>query len=145
MHQFKQIEDGLYLGAQPSEQDLDELKRRGVQTVVDFRLPGETPAPRESMVNARGMAYVNIPVNKANLSTDQVDMLVRTMEETPGPYLFHCASGARAAMILALAEARKHHWTAERTFAEARRMGLDLQGMPEFAKFVTESTGKTSL
>lgn len=145
MNQFKQIEDGLYLGPQPSEQDLDELKRRGVQTVVDFRLPGETPTPRESMVNARGMAYVNIPVNKASLSSHQVDMLVRTMEEKPGPYLFHCASGARAAMILALAEARKHHWTAERTFAEARRMGFDLQGMPEFAKFVTESTGKTSL
>jgi uncharacterized protein (TIGR01244 family) len=145
MNQFKQIEEGLYLGAQPSEQDLEELKRRGVRTVVDFRLPGETPAPRESMVRARGMDYVNIPVNKASLSVDQVDMLVRTMEEKAGPFLFHCASGARAAMLLALAEARKHHWTAERTFEEAQRMGFDLQGMPEFAKFVIESTSKTSL
>lgn len=144
MNQFKQIEDGLYLGAQPSEQDLDELKRRGVQTVVDFRLPGETPAPREAMVNARGMTYVNIPVNKASLSADQVDMLVRTMEEKPGPYLFHCASGARAAMILALAEARKHHWSTQRTFEEAQRMGFDLQHMPEFARFVAESTAKFS-
>jgi uncharacterized protein (TIGR01244 family) len=100
--------------------------------------------PRESLVRARGMDYVNIPVDKASLSADQVDMLVRTMEEKPGPFLFHCASGARAAMLLALAEARKHHWTAERTLEEARRMGFDLQAMPEFAKFVSDSTAKNS-
>jgi protein tyrosine phosphatase (PTP) superfamily phosphohydrolase (DUF442 family) len=91
------------------------------------------------------MDYVNIPVDKASLSADQVDMLVRTMEEKARPFLFYCARGARAAMLLALAEARKRYWTAKRPFEEARRMGFDLQGMPEFARFVTASTSKTSL
>jgi protein tyrosine phosphatase (PTP) superfamily phosphohydrolase (DUF442 family) len=62
------------------------------------------------------------------------------MNEKPGPFLVHCATGARAAMLLALAEARKHGWTAERAFEEARNMGFDLRSSPEFSAFVVAAT-----
>lgn len=140
MRQFRKIADGIYIGAQPTEQDLQDCKRHGIGTVIDFRLPGETATPNAARVQACGMEYVNVPVNKARLSVGQVDDLVRAMEEKPGPYLVHCATGARAAMLLALAEARRHGWTAERTFEEASNMGFDLKASPEFSAFVVSAT-----
>jgi len=140
MHQFRKIADGIYIGAQPTEQDLQDCRQHGIRTVIDFRLPAETATPNAARVQACGMDYANVPVNKASLSVEQVDDLFKVMDEKPGPYLIHCATGARAAMLLALAEARKHGWTAERTFEEARNMGFDLKTSPEFSAFVVSAT-----
>ena len=140
MHQFREIADGIYLGAQPTEQDLQDCKRHGIRTVIDFRLPAETAGANAARVQACGMDYANVPVNKASLYVGQIDDLVKVMNDKPGPYLVHCATGARAAMLLALAEARKHGWTAERTFEETRKMGFDLKNSPEFSAFVVSAT-----
>jgi uncharacterized protein (TIGR01244 family) len=142
MDRFKQLEDSMLLGPQPTEQDLEQAKQRGIKTVIDFRLPSETPTPNAEAAARSGLGYANIPVNKASLSKEQIDELERVMREKEGPFLIHCASGARAAMLLALSWAKKNNWTAERTFEEARGMGFDLQTSPEFAKFVVEMTKK---
>ena len=42
MSQFKRVEDGIFIGPQPTEQDLQDAKQRGLRTVIDFRLPSET-------------------------------------------------------------------------------------------------------
>lgn len=62
------------------------------------------------------------------------------MEEKEGPFLIHCASGARAAMLLCLSKARKEQWDAERTFAEEKNLGYDLKDSPEFASFIQSET-----
>ncbi|MEC4718358.1 MULTISPECIES: beta-lactamase hydrolase domain-containing protein [Noviherbaspirillum] len=142
MDRFKQLEDSMLLGPQPTEQDLEQAKQLGIKTVIDFRLPSETPMPNAEVAARCGLGYANILVNKASLSKEQIDELDRVMREKEGPFLIHCASGARAAMLLALSRAKKNNWTAERTFEEARSMGFDLQTSPEFAKFVVEATTK---
>jgi len=140
MHQFKQIDENFYLGPQPTGEDLKQAKQRGVKTVIDFRLPNEPAAETESLAASSGLDYVNIPVNKTCLSIDQLDELDRAMQEQQGPFLIHCASGARAALLLSLYKGRAQHWTAERTFEEARKMGFDLHGSPEFSSFVRTVT-----
>lgn len=142
MGRFKQLEDSMLLGPQPTEQDLQQAKRRGIKTVIDFRLPSETPEPNADLASRNGLDYVNIPVNKASLSRGQIDDLDRAMQEKEGPFLIHCASGVRAALLLVLSKAKKNNWTAERTFEEACAMGFDLQNSPEFSKFVTEAVAK---
>lgn len=144
MHRFRKITDGMYIGAQPTEQDLQDCKRHGIRTVIDFRLPGETASSNGARVQACGMEYANVPVNKASLSVRQIDELVEVMNEKPGPFLVHCATGARAAMLLTLAESRKHGWTAEQAFEEARNMGFDLKSSPEFSAFVVSVTGSNT-
>lgn len=141
MHQFREIADGIYIGAQPTEQDLQDCKRHGIRTVIDFRLPAEMATSNAARVTAAGMNYANVPVNKASLAVGQIDDLLKVMDEKSGPFLVHCATGARAAMLLALAEARKHGWTADRVFEEARNMGFDLTSSPEFSAFVASATG----
>lgn len=140
MDRFQRIDEGMLLGPQPTEQDLQQARQQGIRTVIDFRMPGETPAPNARLAQASGLDYVNIPVNKQALSPEQIDELDRAMQERAGPFLIHCASGARAAMLLALRKARKNGWTASRTFDEARAMGFDIEGSPEFAAFVRAAT-----
>ena len=42
MSQFKRVEDGIFIGPQPTEQDIQEARQQGIRTVIDFRLPSET-------------------------------------------------------------------------------------------------------
>jgi len=141
MNQFKLLENGMLIGPQPTEGDLHQARQEGIKTVIDFRLPSETPKPNAELVARSGLDYVNIPVNKASLSADQVDTLNRTMRDKDGPFLLHCASGARAATLLVLSQARQNGWTAQRAFQEARAMGFDLENAPEFADFIKATAG----
>ena len=141
MDQFKQLENGMLIGPQPTEADLRQAKLQGIRTVIDFRMPGNTPTPNAELVARSGLDYVNIPVNKASPSADQVEELDRVMREKGGPFLIHCATGARAAMLLVLRKAKQNRWTAQRAFDEAGAMGFDLEKMPEFANFIKTTAG----
>ena len=138
MANFKQISDGLFVGPQPSAQDLLEARQIGIQTVIDMRMPGETATPNADMVRTKGMTYVNLPVNKMALSVQQIDELGEVIQRTQGPHLLHCATGTRAALLLALGRAKQNGWTASRTFEEAETMGFDLQASADFAGFVRQ-------
>ena len=140
MANFKEIEDGIFIGSQPAEQDLNEAKQFGIQTVIDLRMPGESATSNEEATRAKGLGYVNIPVNKTALVARQIDELEREMARTPGPHLLHCATGARAALLLILSHAREKKWTAEQTFKEGRSLGFNLEDSDNFAAFIREVT-----
>jgi len=140
MATFKQIGDGIFIGSQPAQQDLKEAKELGIQTVIDMRMPGESHSSNEEMTKLNGLGYVNVPVNKTALSEGQINDLDHAMERHPGPYLLHCATGARAALLLSLSRARQSGWTAQHTFQEAQGMGFNLEDSDDFAGFVSKIT-----
>ena len=142
MANFKHIDEGIFIGPQPAEQDLGEAKQLGIQTVIDMRMPGESPIANDEMTGRNGLGYFNIPVNKTALAGHQIDELEHAMERMPGPYLLHCATGARAALLLVLSRARQRGWTAERTFREAQGMGFNQADSDNFAVFVKEITAQ---
>ena len=142
MTNFKPIGEGFFIGPQPTANELSEAKKQGIQTVIDFRLPSETPTSNASLVRESGLNYVNIPVDKTALAEHQIGELSTALKENAAPFLLHCATGARAAMLLALVRARQNIWTAQRTFDEASAMGFNLQTSPEFTAFVTNSSQK---
>ena len=142
MANFKQIDDGIFICSQPAQQDLNEAKQLGIQTVIDLRVPGESNSSNEETTTSNGLGYVNIPVNKTALAARQIDELERAMARTPGPHLLHCATGARAALLLMLSHARQRKWTAEQTFNEARSIGFNLEDSDNFAAFIREITAQ---
>lgn len=136
MSKFQKIENNITLGPQPSEQDLDSLKKQGVKTVIDFRLPGETPSSNKELVQKAGLDYINIPVDKSRLSTQQVSMLDNALQNKESPFLLHCASGLRAATLYMLSKAAHNRWTTQQVIAEATKIGFDLHSSPEIMSFV---------
>lgn len=136
MNHFKKLENGMLIGPQPTDADLQQAKQRGIKTIIDFRLPSETPTPNAELAVRNGLAYVNIPVNKADLSKGQITELINALKVNEGTFLLHCATGARAAMLLVLSIAKQNHWSVERAFEDARNMGYDLEKAAEFAAFI---------
>src|SRR5438105_5394060 len=58
---FGQMDDRFYRGAQPKENDFQDLAKLGIKTVIDLR---DDPASYEKRnVEALGMRYVNIPMS----------------------------------------------------------------------------------
>lgn len=141
MANFKQIDEDIFIGSQPAQQDLKEAKALGIQTVVDLRMPEESNTSNEEMTRGFDLGYVNIPVNKTALAARQIDELERTLAGTSGPHLLHCATGARAVLLLMLSRARQEKWTPEQTFKEAKNIGFDLENSDNFAGFVRKITG----
>jgi uncharacterized protein (TIGR01244 family) len=139
---YRQTDGVFFIGPQPTAQDLQDAKRQGIKTVIDFRMPSETAESNAKLTTENDLRYVNIPVNKAALSLQQIGKLDEALKENEGPYLLHCATGTRAAMILALSRARQHGWTVQQAFEESDRLGYDLRASPEFSKFVTEAVDK---
>jgi Putative phosphatase (DUF442) len=88
---FNQIGGGVFLGPQPSEGDLAEAKRQGIATVIDLRLPSETAMPNASLVRMHEFNYVNVPVDKAALPTDQIAALEQAIAQTGGAHLVFTA------------------------------------------------------
>ena len=140
MNQFKEVNEGVFIGPQPTEDDLHNARRQGIKTVIDFRLPAETTTSNETVTKNAGLDYANIPVDKANLSMDQIGQLDNVMKSKQGPFLLHCGTGVRAALLYSLNRAKQQGWTTEQTFDEAKRMGFDLKTSPEFSAFVTKAT-----
>lgn len=87
MANYKQLEENLFIGPQPTTQDLNEAKQGGVRTVIDLRMPSETAVPNADMVRNSGLDYVNIPVDKTALFSGQIDALDAALKENEGPYL----------------------------------------------------------
>jgi uncharacterized protein (TIGR01244 family) len=136
---FKRIDDEYFIGAQPTVQDLQAAKQQGIKTVVDFRLPSETAASNAALTTSQGLTYVSIPVNKAALSADQIGDLDRAIEDHAGPFLLHCATGARVALLLSLSKAKQYDWTSEQTFFEAKRLGFDLKISEDFSRSIART------
>ena len=139
MSQFKGVADGIFIGPQPTQQNLEDAKQQGIKTVIDLRMPAETTTSNETLTKSHGLGYVNIPVNYQDLSVNQIDELDAAMKGKEGPFLLHCATGARVALLLSLSRARQNDWTTEQAFAEAKRMGFDLKTSHEFSTFVAQT------
>ena len=144
MSSFSVIGDGNFIGPQPTPQDLEDARQEGIKTVIDLRLPSETETSNETLVRSHGFDYVNIPVNKAMLSASQIAELNAAMQSKPGPFLLHCATGLRAALLLALSKAKKNGWSAKQAFAHAQAMGFNLQASPAYSDFVTQTIGQNT-
>lgn len=94
---------GLWLGGQPSEQALDEFSARGGRVVINLRTENEMddlPYYADA-VAARGMAYVRIPIRLSEMDQAEAEALRDALARHPGPTMLHCASGGRAAYLLA--------------------------------------------
>ena len=139
MSSFKRINDEFFIGPQPAEQDLQAAQKQGIKTVIDFRLPSETATSNAALTTGQGLAYVNIPVNKEALSVDQVDEFERALQNHAGPFLLHCATGARAALLLSVSRARQQRWTSAQALDDAHRMGFDLRASAPFAAWVAQT------
>jgi protein tyrosine/serine phosphatase len=126
IHNFGQIGDSLYRGAQPDEPGILSLQRLGVKTIVDLRMTHDAWKKEASLALAHGILYTNVPFKGTGRpKEDQIATVLAVIQNSAGPVFVHCRYGCdRTGTIIACYRIKHDGWSNVAALAEARRYGL---------------------
>ena len=139
---FRQVNEHVYRGAQPTVQGFGNLAKLGVATVLDLREPGQRSADEKRIVQAAGMRYVSIPLKglSAPSMTDITKALSLLEDQSAGPVFVHCRRGAdRTGTIVACYRIAHDGWQPAKALREAKGLGMAwyTSGMQHFISSFT--------
>lgn len=142
MPERMKITEDLFVGPQPTEDDLKQLAAEGFATVVNLRDYDEedqplSPGDEGVRVRELGMDYLSIPVSKEDFSEHQVDDFRTKCELMDKPVFVHCKSGKRSGAFAMMDVAARRGWSGKETLEKARQMGFACD-VPELKQFVKE-------
>ncbi len=97
------------LAKEPSEGDIDFLKKNGITTIIDLRLEAEAQKAANGFASARGFTYFNFPNVEGSYLPTSVDeiphsyqviaesrsmtQVMRTIAYAPAGVMFNCSAG----------------------------------------------------
>jgi tyrosine-protein phosphatase SIW14 len=123
---FQKVSDDLYRSAEPTAQDLRELKIMGVRTVVNLRSFHSTAQETRKS----GLNYEQIRVKGGFPKEKQVIKFLRLATNSgKTPVLVHSHHGrARTGIMCAVYRIAVQGWTQERALEEMIEGGFNFQG-----------------
>ena len=123
---FGRVAEGLYRGAQPTDEGLDSLKAMGVRTVVNLRhFHGSR---EEQACRDRGLDYVRIQLASSDAPTDEDVKRFLEVATDPGrrPLYFHCMHGQdRTGTMCAAYRMAVDGWPLEKALSEMDAFGFN--------------------
>ena len=118
---FGKMDDRLYRGAQPKEEDYKSLAALGIKTVIDLQ---DNPTNYEKRdVEALGMRYVNIPMSDSSYpKQDSIDAFLKLVNDPlTGVMYVHCAGGRhRTGVMGAVYRFNVNHWNLDQAYTEMK-------------------------
>lgn len=120
----------LHMGGQPSADDLALAKRRGFTRVINLRTEAEmqrVPFNEVALCAELGLEYVGVPVDFRVLEDDNFDLILSLLDHRApqgGKTLFHCASGNRVAVFVAIRRMRDDGISFADALADAQSAGM---------------------
>jgi len=122
LHAFGEI----YLAGQPSPEDLQLFKAKGIKTVISLRHKKEVPWDEASVVEQSGMKFVHVPFAGAQQLKPKVfDKVLKILrDEKQGPMVLHCASANRVGAIWYAYRVLDGKLSPDAAMKEAQKVGL---------------------
>lgn len=116
----------LLFGGQPSEQALEYLAAEGYKTILSTRGEGEVGWDEKAAVEALGMRFVHIPMNKpvVAITDEQVEQFDEAMAQAEHPMVLHYGSGNRVSGLWAVWLAERQHVEPEEALRLAEQTGM---------------------
>lgn len=127
---YARVGSDQFIGGQPTERALRELKAQGVTVVVNLRMPQEmqrVPFNEEALVRSLGMTYVHLPMRgtaEAPYSADAITKFADAVKNANGKVLLHCTVAWRASHLWAAYLIREKGLPDEVALANARAINL---------------------
>jgi protein tyrosine/serine phosphatase len=120
---FGCINANFYRGAQPTEEGIKELARRGIKTIINLRGADKKAQIEENQARNAGIKFINIPLNNWSGPKDadikQIIALIDSPENQP--VFVHCKRGAdRTGTVIAVYRITRDSWTAKQAKTEAK-------------------------
>lgn len=127
---FASVGDDMFIGGQPTEKALRDLKARGVTTVVNLRMPEEMAQigfDEAALLKELGIRYVHIPMRgtpENPYGPKQLDAFAAAMSSADGKVLLHCTVAWRASHMWAAYLIRDRKMPVETVLAQTRSINL---------------------
>jgi protein tyrosine phosphatase (PTP) superfamily phosphohydrolase (DUF442 family) len=118
---FGKVNDHIYRGGQPDDDEYTQLSGLGIKTVIDLREDAEKFARRSA--EDAGLQYVNLRLNSKRPPTAEEAKLFLTLvnDKTNWPVYVHCAGGRhRTGVLLAVYRMEIDGWDADRAYREMK-------------------------
>jgi uncharacterized protein (TIGR01244 family) len=127
---FVSVGDDMFIGGQPTEKALRELKAKGVTTVVNLRMPEEMARvefDEAALVKELGITYVHIPMRGTAdhpYGPKELDAFAAAMASAEGKVLLHCTIAWRASHLWAAYLIRERKVPVAEALAQTRMINL---------------------
>lgn len=127
---FASVGDDLFIGGQPTEQALRDLKAKGVTTVVNLRMPQEMAQigfDEAALLKELGITYVHIPMRGSPenpYGPKQLDTFAATLAGAQGKVLLHCTIAWRASHLWGAYLIRERKMPIDAVLAQTRKINL---------------------
>ena len=112
---FGQMDNHFYRGAQPNEEEYNELAQLSIKTIIDLR---DDPLPfAKKAAEAAHMQYFNIPMSDKDYPKDEsIDK-----QEGNWPFYVHCAGGRhRTGVMGAMYRFNHDDWNYDHAYEEMK-------------------------
>jgi protein tyrosine/serine phosphatase len=123
---FGCVNEKLYRGAQPDQQDYEALAALGVKTVIDLQREGD--AQEQGMVETRGMKFYRIGMSdKSQPSADQAELFLKIVNDPANqPVFIHCKGGRhRTGAMTAIYRITHDGWSADQAYQEMKQYDFE--------------------
>jgi protein tyrosine/serine phosphatase len=151
IHNFSQVDEHVYRGAQPTGEGFRYLADHGIKIVLDLREGGGRSVSEERVVEADGMRYINVPMSGLTPPTAaETEKVLALLEDpTAGPVFVHCMRGAdRTGSVIAAYRIDHYGWDNARALQEAMANGMSSLQFPRqkfIRNFRPHSAPKTAI
>jgi uncharacterized protein (TIGR01244 family) len=128
---FVRVGDDFYIGGQPTERALRELRAQGVTTIVNLRTPEEmtrnVPFDEAALARSLGMTYIHIPMRgnaEYPYAPEAVTTFTNAMKGSSGKVLLHCTVAWRASHLWAAYLIQERNVPVATALTQARAVNL---------------------
>jgi len=127
---FVSVGDDMFIGGQPTEKALRELRAKGVTTVVNLRMPEEMAQvgfDEAALVKELGIKYVYIPMRGTAdhpFGPKELDTFAAAMTAADAKVLLHCTIAWRASHLWAAYLIRERKVPVADALAQTRMINL---------------------
>ncbi len=126
----------IYLAGQPSPEDFQEFKKRGVKSVLNLRTKEELDFDEAKTIKNLGLEYHHIPIAGPDSLTDEnFDKLRKLLnEKEQRPMVLHCTAANRVGAVWLAHRVLDGGLTYDAALAEAKTVGLKTPALEAKAK-----------
>src|SRR5712671_6391605 len=127
---FVSVGDDMFIGGQPTEKALRDLKAKGVTTIVNLRMPEEMARvgfDEAALIKELGIKYVHIPMRGSAenpYGPKELDTFAAAMASADGKVLLHCTIAWRASHLWAAYLIRERKVPVMAALSQARMINL---------------------
>jgi len=131
------LDDGVYRSEQPGRKGFEEIRDRGIKTVINLR----SSHADDRKAAGLGLVLIRVPMTAGGFTEADIVAALKAIRDAPKPVLIHCQHGAdRAGVVSAMYRIVFQGWAEEDAVAELRGGGFGFhsryKNIPRFIREV---------